>query len=120
MRVLSVGDVYIEGRRRIVRVSTATWAVAVEVQVVAAGRKCRPEIVACGINSGTEVARFSPTPVPTRPVRDPDIEFAECSHRVGAVVETEPVPRNRRVLVVDSRIDHRAEVDRGRPIRETL
>src|ERR1700730_15733895 len=98
MRVLSVGDVYIEGRRRIVRVSTATWAVAVEVQVVAAGRKCRPEIVACGFDCATEVATFSPTPVPTRPVRDPDIEFAECPHRVVPIVETEPVTRNRRVL----------------------
>src|SRR5438067_22079 len=120
MNIPSIGNVNIQGRCSIIRVGTTAGLVAVKVEKVTAGRKSWSEVVARSVDHRTQIMGLLPWRIPMAAMRDPDVQFSKGPSSIGAVVKTQPVARDGRMLIVDPRVNQWTEVHRSRPDREVL
>ena len=113
--VLSPGDIQIGE-------PAEAWPVAVEVHAMPVGsERGGPGVAADAVDHWSQIHGRAPIGIAASALRDPDllklrdVGAVDASGPARRDVEAQPVLRDRRVIVVVRRIDHRAEVDRRGP-----
>src|SRR5262249_55187542 len=82
------------------------------------GRKGRHTVAEPAVDDWPEVLWRTPVIIQTGAVGHVNVELPEAARAIRGDVETQPIRRDRRMLIVELRIDDRAEIDRWGPFRK--